>query len=148
MQFYLAGIKDNSDCQFISTVPGEYHDKRKGGDGKDKDLHIITVNYRKNYGATDAFDRLRALYSCHVFTDKYYRSIIFWALDTMVINSFLIAKKKGNRYAQDGLLNYFERLIWNLKEWKDTRGWQKGRKRNRDDEDADGASNTSPNTRQ
>ena len=26
MQFYLAGIKDNSDCQFISTVPGEYHE--------------------------------------------------------------------------------------------------------------------------
>ena len=63
------------------------------------ELPVLIHNYRQNYGPTDMFDRLRALYSCHLFTDKYYRCIIWWAFDTMVINSYLIAKKINNKYA-------------------------------------------------
>ena len=118
MQMHLLAILDNGNIQLVSTVPGENHDSvgisnPTPGQSEGQEYPLLVLNYRANYGATDAFDRLRALYSCHLFTDRYYRSIMFWAFDTMVINSFLIAKKKGNKYA-DNLLNYLRRLCWNL----------------------------------
>eukprot|EP00943_MAST-04B_sp_MAST-4B-sp1_P005802 g5802.t1 len=119
MQLHLLGLLDNGNIQMVSTVPGEHGGARKiakPSPGHDVGFEYpeLCLNYRANYGATDQADRLRAMYSCHLFTDRYYRSIFFWVFDTMVNNSYLLAKANGNKYAQHGLLEYLLRLIWNL----------------------------------
>ena len=117
MYAVITSIRDSSSVCFITTVPGETGAARCTTEPKPgrvaRNYPLVVTTYRKNYGAVDGFDRLRAIYTCHQGTDRYWKSIWFWALDSMAINSFFLAKLDGAPFT-DSYKTYLLRLIHNL----------------------------------
>ena len=74
---------------------------------------VVVTTYRGNYGAVDSFDRLRAEYTSHQPTNRSLKCLWFWSLDSMAINSYLLAKMDNAPYTDD----YLTFLTWLILNW-------------------------------
>jgi hypothetical protein len=83
------------------------------GDSSRKELKITKVinEYNHHMGSVDIADQLHSYYSTQQTTHQIWMPIIFWILDTVIINSYLIAWKT------ESLLTHREfqqTLVWEL----------------------------------
>ena len=117
MYAVITAIRGSSNVCFITTVPGETGAARSATEPKPgraaRNYPLVLTTYRKNYGAVDGFDRLRAMYTSHQGTDRYWKSMRFWALDAMAINSYFLAKLDGAPFT-DNYKTFLLRLVHNL----------------------------------
>lgn len=78
-----------------------------------KELKILKAidDYNFNMGGVDIADQLRSYYSTQQTTFRNWMPLFFWLLDTVIINSYLIARKAGSPLTHR---EFRKTLVWGL----------------------------------
>ena len=83
------------------------------GTNSTKELKILKVidDYNLHVGGVDIADQLRSYYSTQQTSHRNWWPLFFWILDTVIINCYLLARKKGSPLTHR---EFRSSLVWGL----------------------------------